>query len=229
MARSYPTTVSLQSTTHWYHAIDPQRRFIRGRAYAWIKRAIDLFICLLCLPFVLLLIGLLALLIRRDSLGPILFCQMRTGKHGRRFRMYKLRTMVSDAELLKLDCAHLNQRTWPDFKIADDPRVTRIGRILRKTSLDELPQLFNVLKRDMSIVGPRPTSFPPETYKSWQTARLDVLPGITGLWQISGRGQLEFDQRVRLDLEYIERQCLWLDLQIMLRTCGQLFAGEGAC
>jgi lipopolysaccharide/colanic/teichoic acid biosynthesis glycosyltransferase len=160
--------------------------------------------------------------------GANLVPPMRTGKHGRHFRMYKLRTMVNDAELLKLDCAHLNQRSWPDFKIVDDPRVTRVGRILRKTSLDELPQLFNVLKGDMSIVGPRPTSFAPETYQAWQTARLAVLPGITGLWQVSGRSMVEFDQRVRLDLEYIGRQCLWLDLQIMLRTCGQLFSGDGA-
>lgn len=228
MSRSYPTTVCPQSAARWYRAIDPQRRLIRGTAYAWIKRAIDVFVCLLCLPFVLLLISLSALLIMRDSRGPILFYQMRTGKHGRRFRMYKLRTMVCDAEALKPACAHLNQRTWPDFKIADDPRVTRVGRILRKTSLDELPQLFNILKGDMSIVGPRPTSFSPETYQPWQTARLDVLPGITGLWQISGRGMLEFDQRVRLDLDYIERQCVWLDLQIMLRTCGQLFSAGGA-
>ena len=142
--------------------------------------------------------------------------------------MYKFRTMVRDAEQLLPACAHLSHLAAPDFKIAGDPRVTRVGRFLRRTSLDELPQLLNVLKGDMSLVGPRPTSFTPEQYLPWHTARLDVLPGITGLSQISGRGSLAFDQRVKLDLAYIEDRCLWLDLQIMLRTVGQVFAGEGA-
>ena len=212
----------------WYRAINPHRRLITRTTYLRLKRAIDLILCVLCLPLALPLLGLIAVLIRLDSPGPIVFCQWRTGRHGRRFRMYKLRTMVADADALKPVYAHLNHQTWPDFKIAGDPRVTPIGRLLRRTSLDELPQLLNVLKGEMSLIGPRPTSFAPNDYSLWHTARLDVLPGITGLWQVSGRGRLNFDQRVKLDLAYIECQCLWLDLQIMLRTIGQVFVGEGA-
>jgi lipopolysaccharide/colanic/teichoic acid biosynthesis glycosyltransferase len=212
----------------WYRAINSHRRLFTRPAYLRLKRAIDLTLCVLALPLVLPILGLIAVLIRLDSPGPIVFCQWRTGRHGRRFRMYKLRTMVADAAALKPLYAHLNHQTWPDFKIAGDPRVTPFGRLLRRTSLDELPQLLNVLKGEMSLIGPRPTSFAPDTYSLWHTARLDVLPGITGLWQVSGRGRLNFDQRVKLDLAYIECQCLWVDLQILLRTIGQVFAGEGA-
>jgi lipopolysaccharide/colanic/teichoic acid biosynthesis glycosyltransferase len=144
------------------------------------------------------------------------------------YHMYKLRTIVADADALKPRYAHLNHQIWPDFKIARDPRVTPIGQLLRRTSLDELPQLLNVLKGEMSLIGPRPTSFAPDSYSLWHTARLEVLPGISGLWQVSGRGRLNFDQRVKLDLAYIEHQCLWLDLQIVLRTIGQVLVGEGA-
>jgi lipopolysaccharide/colanic/teichoic acid biosynthesis glycosyltransferase len=179
-------------------------------------------------PLALPLMMLTALLVYIDSPGPIFFRQLRTGKGGRRFRMYKFRTMVPNAEELKLAYAHLNELTWPDFKITDDPRVTRIGRILRKTSLDELPQLLNVIKGDMSVVGPRPTSFSPETYRLWHTERLEVLPGITGLWQVNGRSNLDFDERLKLDIAYIERQSLWMDIQIIMRTGAQVFVGEGA-
>jgi lipopolysaccharide/colanic/teichoic acid biosynthesis glycosyltransferase len=214
--------------TPWYLELDPQRRLIQGQAYRVLKRAMDLLLCLLILPLVLPLMALIALLIYIDSPGPIFFKQLRTGKGGRRFRMYKFRTMVPNAEELKLVYAHLNELTWPDFKITDDPRVTRVGRILRKTSLDELPQLLNVIKGDMSIVGPRPTSFSPETYRLWHTERLEVLPGITGLWQVNGRSNLDFDERLKLDIAYIERQSLWMDIQIIVRTIGQVFVGEGA-
>jgi lipopolysaccharide/colanic/teichoic acid biosynthesis glycosyltransferase len=129
---------------------------------------------------------------------------------------------------LKPKYAHLNELQWPDFKITNDPRITRLGKFLRKTSLDELPQLFNVLKGEMSLVGPRPTSFGPETYKLWHTSRLDVMPGLTGLWQIMGRAQLEFDDRLRLDIAYIERASLWLDIAILLRTVTAVFQSRGA-
>jgi lipopolysaccharide/colanic/teichoic acid biosynthesis glycosyltransferase len=193
-----------------------------------IKRAMDLLLCLLVAPLAAPVMILVALLVYIDSPGPIFFRQLRTGKGGRRFRMYKFRTMVPNAEELKLVYAHLNELTWPDFKITDDPRVTRIGRLLRKTSLDELPQILNVVKGDMSIVGPRPTSFSPETYRLWHTERLEVLPGITGLWQVNGRSNLDFDERLKLDIAYIERQSIWMDIQIIARTAGQVFIGEGA-
>jgi lipopolysaccharide/colanic/teichoic acid biosynthesis glycosyltransferase len=129
---------------------------------------------------------------------------------------------------LKLVYYHLNELTWPDFKIMNDPRVTRIGRFLRRTALDELPHLLSVLKGDMSLVGPRAASFSPEMYRLWHTERLDVMPGVTGLWQISGRSNLDFDDRLKLDIIYIERQSLWLDFIILIRTIGQVFMGSGA-
>ena len=212
----------------WYLQIDPDKRLIRGQAYLRLKRLLDISLCLLVLPLVLPLLLLISLLIYLDSPGPVFFFQLRTGKGGRRFRMYKFRTMVPNAEALKQTYAHLNELAWPDFKITNDPRVTRVGHLLRKTSLDELPQLLNVLTGDMSLVGPRPTSFKPETYELWHTERLDVVPGITGLWQVGGRSNLNFDERLKLDIAYIERQCLWLDLQILVRTVGQVFEGDGA-
>lgn len=163
-----------------------------------------------------------------EDRGPIVFRQLRTGKYGRRFTMYKFRTMKTDAEELKRKYAHLNQLSWPDFKIAEDPRVTRVGRFLRKTSLDELPQLVNVFLGDMSLVGPRPTSFGVDTYGLHHTERLEVAPGVTGLWQISGRSDLDFDERLRLDVEYIEKRSLWLDVRILLGTVTAVIRPRGA-
>lgn len=184
---------------------------------------------LLVLPLVVPIFILCALLIKlEDPKGPIFFVQQRTGKGGRRFGIYKFRTMVHNAEELKAQLSHLNELQWPDFKITDDPRVTRIGRVLRKTSLDELPQLLNVLKGEMTFVGPRPTSFSAETYALWQTERLDVTPGITGLWQIMGRASMEFTDRVYLDVVYIEHRSVWLDCQILVRTIFAVLARRGA-
>jgi len=213
----------------WVKKFDPHKRILTGQAYLLAKRIMDLFLVVLSLPFWLPLNGLIALMIRITSPGaPVMFKQLRTGKGGRRFSMYKFRTMVPNAEELKSQYAHLNELQYPDFKITNDPRITRLGKFLRKTSLDELPQLFNVLKGEMSLVGPRPTSFGAETYKLWQTSRLDVMPGLTGLWQILGRAQLEFDDRLRLDIAYIERASLWLDMVILLRTLVAVFQSRGA-
>jgi lipopolysaccharide/colanic/teichoic acid biosynthesis glycosyltransferase len=208
--------------------IRPADVLLFRKNYQVAKRILDILLCLCALPMVLPIIGLCSLLIWLDDPGPVFFKQLRTGKGGKRFRMYKLRTMATNAEELKLKYAHLNELTWPDFKITNDPRVTKIGRILRKTSLDELPQIFNVLKGDMSWVGPRPTSFDVSTYSLWHTERLEVLPGLTGLWQVSGRSDLDFDDRLRLDIEYIERQSLWLDIKIMIRTVTTIFSQHGA-
>lgn len=189
----------------------------------------DLSIVLLTLPFWGLLLLAVGVSIAITSPGaPVMFTQLRTGKGGKRFQMYKFRSMVPNAEELKKQYMHLNELQWPDFKITNDPRVTRVGRILRKTSLDELPQLINVLKGEMSLVGPRPTSFGSETYKLWHTERLDVMPGITGLWQIIGRAKLEFDDRLRLDIAYIERASIWLDVNILVRTVFAVFKQKGA-
>ncbi|MDH5244364.1 MAG: sugar transferase, partial [Chloroflexota bacterium] len=136
-------------------------------------------------------------------------------------------TMVRNAEELKPSLQHLNILPPPDFKIPNDPRITRVGKFLRKTSLDELPQILNVLRGDMSIVGPRPTSFAASTYALWHSERLEVTPGITGLWQIRGRGTVTFDERLRLDIEYIEQRSLGLDLRIIALTGLAVFRGSG--
>ncbi|MFO7680212.1 MAG: sugar transferase [Chloroflexota bacterium] len=189
----------------------------------------DLTIIFAVLVFALPVLLFCALLIKFESPGgPVMFKQKRTGKGGRPFYIFKFRTMAPNAEAMKQELAHLNELQWPDFKITNDPRITRVGRILRKTSLDEMPQLLNVLRGEMSLVGPRPTSFSSETYQLWHTERLDVMPGITGLWQILGRGSMEFDERVRLDVAYIERRCLWLDFQILLRTITAVLGQRGA-
>jgi lipopolysaccharide/colanic/teichoic acid biosynthesis glycosyltransferase len=196
--------------------------------YARSKRIIDLAICIVALPIVLPVGLLCALLIRLESPGPVLFAQQRTGQHGVRFPMFKFRTMVQNAEELKASLQHLNILPAPDFKIPNDPRITRVGGFLRKTSLDELPQVINVFRGEMSIVGPRPTSFAASTYDLWHSERLEVVPGITGLWQIKGRGTMTFDERLRLDIEYLEQRSTMLDLKIMVMTALAVFKGSGA-
>jgi lipopolysaccharide/colanic/teichoic acid biosynthesis glycosyltransferase len=218
-----------ENAQEWIDRFSPKRRTLTGSTYRIAKRIMDVTLVLLTLPLWLPVLGIIALVIRITSPGaPVIFKQLRTGKGGRRFHMYKFRTMVPDAEELKNQYAHLNELQWPDFKITDDPRITPVGRILRKTSLDELPQLINVLRGEMSLVGPRPTSFGPETYQLWHTSRLDVTPGITGLWQVFGRAQLEFDDRLRLDIAYIERASFWLDIQILFLTVIAAFQQRGA-
>ena len=212
----------------WYERGRNRRVFSTDSGYERTKRIVDVVICILLLPIVVPLLAGLALAIRLESSGPIFYTQLRTGRGGRRFRMFKLRTMMKNAEELKERYAHLNELTWPDFKITDDPRITRVGRFLRRSSLDELPQLLNVLRGEMSLVGPRPTSFKPETYSLWHTARLEVVPGITGLWQVSGRSTLEFDDRLRLDLAYIRNRSLWLDFAILFRTIDAVWNRRGA-
>jgi lipopolysaccharide/colanic/teichoic acid biosynthesis glycosyltransferase len=212
-----PTTDSMEYT--WIREFNPNKILLRGRAYLVAKRITDLTIVILTMPLWLPLLSLIAFaVLLSDPTAPVFFIQQRTGKGGRHFLMYKIRTMVKNAEDLKQEYAHLNKLQWPDFKIINDPRVTSIGRFLRKTRLDELPQLFNVLRGEMSLVGPRPTSFGAETYRLWHTARLDVLPGITGLWQIVRQDDSEFDERLRLDIMYIEKRSIWFDLQILIKT-----------
>ena len=217
------------SETHWLDQFDSKKSLLGGRAYLIAKRIMDLALVVLSLPLTAPVIGLCALMLKLESPhDPVFFVQLRTGKGGRPFRMFKFRSMVTNAEELKKELAHLNELQWPDFKITNDPRVTRVGRILRKTSLDELPQLFNILRGEMSLVGPRPTSFSPGTYRLWHTERLDVPPGLTGLWQITSRGSSEFDERLRLDIAYIERRCLSLDIQIIIRTVTAVLEQRGA-
>lgn len=191
------------------------------------KRAIDVTICILISPLVLLVLAACAIAIRLDSPGPVLFTQQRTGRHGVRFAMYKFRTMVRNAEELKPSLQHLNILPPPDFKIIDDPRITRVGKVLRKTSLDELPQILNVLRGEMSLVGPRPTSFHASTYSLWHSQRLEATPGITGLWQVGGRNELTFDERNRLDAAYLRNMSIRQDFKIMLLTIGSIVRRSG--
>lgn len=186
--------------------------------YRFSKRVFDMVLCISALPALLLLFSFIVGAIWLEDRSNPFFFQVRTGLGGKRFRMYKFRTMVPNAEEMKKELMHLNELEWPDFKIKNDPRITRVGKFLRRTSLDELPQLFNVFLGDMSLVGPRPTSFKPETYKAWHMERLEVIPGLTGLWQVSGRSNLEFDERVQLDIEYIQRQSMWYDLNLIFKT-----------
>jgi|SRR5258706_1197068 len=221
--------VALPYKDDWIKKFNPKKRILTGVAYLRAKRIMDLSLVILTLLFWLPILITVGVAIAITSPGaPVIFTQVRTGKNGQRFKMYKFRTMIPNAEELKAKYAHLNELKWPDFKITNDPRITRIGKVLRKTSLDELPQLLNVLKGEMSLVGPRPTSFGSETYKLWHTERLDVTPGLTGLWQIIGRAQLEFDDRLRLDIAYIERRSLWLDINILFRTLLAVFEQRGA-
>jgi lipopolysaccharide/colanic/teichoic acid biosynthesis glycosyltransferase len=199
-----------------------------NRRYLVAKRALDIAVSLTALILVAPILIACALAIRVESPGPVMFSQKRTGRAGRRFPMWKFRTMVANAEELKAELAHLNILPPPDFKIPNDPRITRIGRFLRATSLDELPQLFNVLRGDMSIVGPRPTSFPASSYELWHTQRLDVAPGMTGLWQLEGRNATTFDERLRLDVKYIRQMSLSQDLRLMVRTVGAVVRRDGA-
>lgn len=170
------------------------------------------------------------LVVRLSSKGPAFFVQPRVGLKGTVFKFYKFRTMVEDAEGRKAELAHLNEMSGPVFKIRRDPRITRVGALLRKSSLDELPQLWNVLKGDMSLVGPRPpTTEEVERYDARQAQRLSVMPGITGLWQVSGRSSLpNFDTWVELDLEYASKQSMLLDLKILLKTVVVVATAKGA-
>jgi exopolysaccharide biosynthesis polyprenyl glycosylphosphotransferase len=172
---------------------------------------------------------LITLLIRLDSPGPIIYRQVRCGRNGRRFTFYKFRSMVQRAAERQSDLARYNEMNGPVFKMKRDPRVTRVGRFLRKTSLDELPQLINVLRGEMSFVGPRPP-LPEEVekYEGWQRRRLSMKPGITGLWQVRGRNRIDFDQWMKLDLEYIDNWSLWLDFKILLKTIPVVLSGKGA-
>jgi len=212
-------------------------------------RIVDLTLIVLAMPILLLLFLLIAIAIRSDSSGPVFFVQERVGARLKvkddqliwtvtPFRMMKFRSMVNDADQ-SLHEEHIKQfvhgtveateDSSASVKIAHDPRITRVGNILRKTSLDELPQLINVLKGDMSLVGPRPVPlYEVAEYQEWHFERLAARPGITGLWQIEGRGQVSFEEMIRMDIAYVERQSLWLNLKILARTPFAVLSGRGA-
>lgn len=194
-----------------------------------IKWLLDLIISLVALVILSPLFLLIAILIKATSKGPILYKQLRSGLNGRKFTVYKFRSMVDGADDKRSELRNLNEMTGPVFKIKNDPRITKIGKILRKYSLDEFAQLWNVVKGDMSLVGPRPP-LPEEVlqYKKWQRRRLSMKPGITCLWQVSGRSEVDFDTWMKLDLQYIDNWSLGLDLKILLKTIPAVILGRGA-
>ena len=198
--------------------------------YLIIKRLMDIIGASLGLIIALPIMLIVAILIKlEDPKGPIFFSQIRNGTYPKTFKMYKFRSMYIDAEERLQELMHLNEQSGPAFKIKDDPRITKIGKFIRKTSLDELPQLLNVLKGDMSLVGPRP-AIPREVeqYTAYQKQRLFVKPGLTCIWQVSGRNNIEFDQWVELDIEYIKTRTLWLDIKLILLTIPALLGDENA-
>jgi exopolysaccharide biosynthesis polyprenyl glycosylphosphotransferase len=202
---------------------------ISGRSLGYlVKRAADLLVSLMALIILSPLFLLITLLIRVSSPGPAFFVQERIGYRGRRINIIKFRTMVVNAEFLKEGLQSLNEVDGPVFKIKRDPRITAIGGLLRKTSLDELPQLFNVLSGQMSLVGPRPLPTREALQcTGWQARRQEMKPGLTCLWQISGRNSLSFDEWMKLDLQYIDNWSLWLDLKIILQTIPEVIAARG--
>ena len=202
---------------------------IRNTILGGMKRTLDLVICVMALPFIAPVMLITAIAIKLDSPGTVLFKQERVGKWGKPFTCYKFRSMYMDAEARKTQLMHLNEADEIVFKIAKDPRITRVGRIIRKLSIDEFPQLFNVLKGNMSWVGPRPPiPYEVANYKYDHHQRLLTTPGITGLQQVSGRSTVSFNRWIELDLQYIQEQSLMKDLEILLRTIPTVISGKGA-
>lgn len=226
--------------TDWaLRGVDPQATILdpgvliksgwRSSAYQLAKRTSDLLFSLAMLVAAAPVMLTAAVLIKATSRGPILFRQLRAGKQGQPFIMYKFRSMVQGAEEWRPDLSRLNEAEGPVFKLRHDPRLTWVGRILRRTSIDELPQLFNVLRGQMSLVGPRPLPMDEVmTGSPAERRRLDVLPGLTCLWQISGRCEIPYSEWMQLDLLYIQNRSFWLDLQILLRTIPAVLSCRGA-
>lgn len=194
------------------------------------KRTLDIIASTLGLIILSPILLVVAILIKLESKGPAIFSQKRIGLNKKEFKMYKFRSMVQNAEELKEKLAKENEMSGPMFKMKNDPRVTKVGRFIRKTSIDELPQLINVLKGEMSLVGPRP-SLPKEVskFEPWMLKRLSVKPGLTCYWQVSGRSNIDFENWMKLDLQYVNDRSFWLDLKLILKTATVLLGDENAC
>lgn len=221
-----------ESKQQVYKAVEENTVVIIGnnKSYLFTKRLLDVFLSLIGIIVLLPVFILIALIIKfEDRKGSFIFSQVRVGKDGQTFHMYKFRSMVSNAEELLESLLEQNEASGPLFKMKEDPRVTKIGKFLRKTSLDELPQLFNVLKGDMSLVGPRP-ALPREVelYNTYQRQRLRVLPGLTCYWQVQGRSNIGFDEQIELDLKYIKQRNIILDFKLILLTFKVLLGSKDA-
>ena len=199
------------------------------RVYEIFKRIIDIIGAGLGLILLSPIIAIVACAVKVTSKGPIFFSQKRVGKNGELFEMYKFRSMVVNAEELKENLEDQNEMSGPMFKIKDDPRVTKVGKFIRKTSIDELPQLWNILKGDMSLVGPRP-SLPKEVeqFDNWMFKRLSVRPGLTCYWQVSGRNNIDFEDWMKLDVKYVEERNNWIDIKLIFKTIFVLFGDKNA-
>ena len=199
------------------------------RVYEIFKRIIDIIGAGLGLILLSPIIAIVACAVKVTSKGPIFFSQKRVGKNGELFEMYKFRSMVVNAEELKENLEDQNEMSGPMFKIKDDPRVTKVGKFIRKTSIDELPQLWNILKGDMSLVGPRP-SLPKEVeqFDNWMFKRLSVRPGLTCYWQVSGRNNIDFEDWMKLDVKYVEERNIWIDIELIFKTIFVLFGDKNA-
>ena len=197
--------------------------------YEVIKRVIDVVCSFVGVLVLSPLFVVIAIIIKITSKGPVFFSQRRVGKNGKEFDMYKFRSMVINAEELKEKLAAQNEMSGPMFKMKDDPRVTKVGKFIRKTSIDELPQLLNVLKGDMSLVGPRP-SLPKEVaqFEDWMYRRLEVKPGLTCYWQVSGRNNIDFEDWMKLDIKYVDERSTWIDIKLIFKTVGVLFGDKNA-
>ena len=199
------------------------------RVYEICKRTIDIIGAGLGLILLSPIIAIVACAVKVTSKGPVFFSQKRVGKNGELFEMYKFRSMVVNAEELKENLEDQNEMSGPMFKIKDDPRITKVGKFIRKTSIDELPQLWNVLKGDMSLVGPRP-SLPKEVeqFDNWMFKRLSVRPGLTCYWQVSGRNNIDFEDWMKLDCRYVDERNLWIDIKLIFKTVFVLFGDKNA-
>jgi exopolysaccharide biosynthesis polyprenyl glycosylphosphotransferase len=204
-------------------------KYEKSASYHFLKRIIDIIFSLLGIIAFFPIMFVVAVAIKFDSKGPIVFSQVRVGKYGKFFKMYKFRSMIYNAEQLLDNLQHKNEMTGPMFKIKKDPRVTRVGRFIRKTSIDELPQLFNVIKGEMSLVGPRP-NLPREVEKftCQQKIKLLAKPGLTCYWQVMGRSNIDFEEWMRLDLKYIKDRSMLLDIKLIFKTLGVFFGDENA-
>lgn len=199
-------------------------------AYKFLKRTLDIVLSAIGLVILSPVLLIVAILIKLESSGPVIFAQKRVGLNSKEFKMYKFRSMVQNAEELKEKLAKQNEMSGPMFKIKEDPRVTKVGKFIRKNSIDELPQLINVLKGEMSLVGPRP-SLPKEVekFEPWMLKRLDVKPGLTCYWQVSGRNNIDFFEWMKLDLQYVNDRGFLLDLKLIFKTFFVLFGDKNAC
>lgn len=199
------------------------------KLYCFIKRIIDILGSSIGLIISSPLLLIISIIVKMESEGPLIFAQERVGLNGEMFKMYKLRSMVVNAEELKSKLHNQNEMDGPMFKMKEDPRVTKVGKFIRRTSIDELPQLINVLKGEMSLVGPRP-SLPKEVeqFQDWMLTRLSVKPGLTCYWQVSGRNDIEFEDWMKLDIKYVKERNTFVDIKLILKTFGVFFGDEHA-